>query len=162
MQYLVDGHNLIPFIPGLHLSDMDDEDNLIHLLQIHARVSRSRIEVFFDRAAVGRAGARKMGTIMAHFLPEGYIADKAIIEKVRSLKNTASGCTVVSQDREVQSACRHLGAKIMDSREFAAQIQVSLRKDQQQRAEKGSMDAGELEEWMRLFEAGKPDKNRQD
>ena len=50
MPYLIDGHNLIPKIPGLSLEMLDDEDRLIELLQEFARVRRQRIEVFFDQA----------------------------------------------------------------------------------------------------------------
>ena len=33
MSYLIDGHNLIPKIPGLTLRQMDDENELIEILQ---------------------------------------------------------------------------------------------------------------------------------
>jgi predicted RNA-binding protein with PIN domain len=49
MQYLIDGHNLIPKVPGLSLSDPDDEEQLINKLSGWARISRQKIIVFFDR-----------------------------------------------------------------------------------------------------------------
>jgi hypothetical protein len=33
MPYIVDGHNLIPKVPGLNLQDMEDELQLVELLQ---------------------------------------------------------------------------------------------------------------------------------
>ena len=53
MQYIIDGHNLIPNIRGLTLSDLDDEQALIDLLTPFLRAKKSRAMVFFDRAGTG-------------------------------------------------------------------------------------------------------------
>ena len=62
MPYLIDGHNLIPKLAGFSLSAMDDEMQLIPLLQTFSRVRRQPVEVYFDRAPAGHAGARRFGT----------------------------------------------------------------------------------------------------
>ncbi|MBP1702274.1 MAG: hypothetical protein H6Q38_1381, partial [Chloroflexi bacterium] len=43
MPYIVDGHNLIPKIPGLSLRAIDDEMQLIELLQEFCRVQRKAL-----------------------------------------------------------------------------------------------------------------------
>ena len=40
MGYLIDGHNLIPKIPGMSLRMEDDEQELIQLLQDFSRYKR--------------------------------------------------------------------------------------------------------------------------
>ena len=58
MPYLIDGHNLIPRIPGLSLKDLDDETALIQILQRFAARQGSRVDVFFDRAPPGQADSK--------------------------------------------------------------------------------------------------------
>jgi len=42
---IIDGHNLVPKIPGLHLKDEDDEVRLIELLQEYCRLARRQAEL---------------------------------------------------------------------------------------------------------------------
>ena len=71
MPYLVDGHNLIPNIPGITLKDLDDESDLIGLLERFASRERTRVEVFFDQAPPSRAGSRSFARVKAHFIRQG-------------------------------------------------------------------------------------------
>lgn len=122
---IIDGHNLIPKVPGLSLSDPDDEQNLIDLLQRYARHRRGapkRIEVFFDRAPLGRAGVRSYGRLVAHFVQEGKTADEAIRQFVTALGKSARNVTVISSDRQVQAGARELRAAVMSSEDFARQL----------------------------------------
>jgi len=162
MQYLIDGHNLIPFIPGISLSDMDDEQSLVRMLQIHARVSRSKLEVFFDKAPAGRAGTRKVGMITVHSISVTSIADTAIIAKVKSMKKGASSWTVVSSDNRVKTECRRGGARVVESEEFSKMIQKSLEKDRHQEKEQPVVDPGDIEEWIKVFGDGSPKDRYQD
>jgi len=50
MNYIIDGHNLIPNIPGLSLSDLDDEPRMIAIVREFCRLSRSHAELYFDGA----------------------------------------------------------------------------------------------------------------
>ncbi len=86
MQYIIDGHNLIPNIRGLTLSDLDDEQALIDVLTPFLRAKKSRAMVFFDRAATGQAGQRNFGLIKAVFVPAGQTADSAIASYIRQSK----------------------------------------------------------------------------
>ena len=53
MPFIVDGHNLIPKVPGLNLQDMEDELQLVELLQEFCRINRKQVEVYFDNAPPG-------------------------------------------------------------------------------------------------------------
>ena len=78
---LIDGHNLVPKIKGLTLSMLDDEMELIQILSEYARITRKKMEVYFDNAPFDKAGTRKFGSITAHFVRQGMTADEAMIQR---------------------------------------------------------------------------------
>ena len=49
MTYLIDGHNLIPYIAELSLDQLDDEEELVTLLVNFSIKQNCQIEVYFDR-----------------------------------------------------------------------------------------------------------------
>ena len=157
MPYLIDGHNLIPHIAGLRLESPDDEQRLIRLLQAFASTRRQKIEVFFDRAAIGKAGTQSFGQVTAHFVVREMTADAAIAARLRQMGKSASGWTVVSSDREVQAAARHWRAHILSSDEFARQLINSQHRPQ--REEKPQPTAAEVEEMLRLFKNKRNEKS---
>ena len=122
MQYLVDGHNLIPAL-GLSLRSAEDEMQLVARLQVFCRVERSRAEVYFDGAPAGQAGPRRFGLVTAHFVRQTSTADSAIRARLASLGNAARNWTVVSADREVQAAARAVRAEVVSSQDFASRMQ---------------------------------------
>ncbi len=151
MLYLIDGHNLIPYVKGLNLSDLDDELRLIEYLQIFARVKRTKIEVFFDRAAAGHSGSRRFGSLTAHFIPSFTIADVAIINRVRAIGKAAGNCTVVTSDQRVMAECRNMKARLMDSPTFAKMLgenQTLVRKGMNEQVE---ISEDEVADWLELF-----------
>lgn len=151
MPYLIDGHNLIPKLRGLTLDQIDDEIRLIELLQEFCRISRKQVEVFFDRAPAGQAGARVYGMVIARFVREGITADQAIRRKLDRLAGAARNWTVVSSDHEVQAAARASRAHVLSAEEFARQLAATLAADGAMPDEKPSMSPEEIEEWLRLF-----------
>jgi uncharacterized protein len=121
--YIIDGHNLIPKIPGLSLADMDDEMSLVEMLQTYARARGKRdIEVYFDGAPAGQAGVRVFGMIRAHFVASGMTADEAIRRCLVGLGRQARNATVVSSDRQVQANARSAQAKVVRSENFALEL----------------------------------------
>ena len=78
MPYLVDGHNLIPHLPGLSLKAIDDELELIEWLRAFCQQKRKDVEVFFDQAPPGYAASRRYGRVTAHFVRQGTTVDAAI------------------------------------------------------------------------------------
>ena len=152
MPYIIDGHNLIPKIPGLNLGDLDDELQLVKLLQDFCRVKRKNVEVFFDQAPAGSSGARTFGCVVARFIRQGRTADQAIQEKLRRLGGDARNWTVVSSDREVRNSARSARAKSMRVEEFAQQLLglVGDKSEDLQTNEAG-LSSQEIAEWMELF-----------
>lgn len=157
MPYLIDGHNLIPKIPGLSLRLMDDEIELIQKLQEYCRRSGKRVEVYFDNAPVGQARTQSYGSVKAHFVRSGRTADDAIVSRLRNLGRSAQNWTVVSSDRQVQSAARATHAKVISSDEFVGFL---LTAELEESSDQGtdvdlSLSSSEIDEWLKLFDDGK-------
>ncbi len=157
MPYLIDGHNLIPKMPGMSLSDTEDELELVERLQQFCRASRHKVEVYFDKAPLGYAGSRRYGSVMAHFVREGRTADRAIADRLRSMKKSAANWTVVSSDHEVQSEARAARAQVLTSEEFARLLVNTTGKPAARADDKVDhpMSDQEVEEWLRLFKSKK-------
>lgn len=150
MQYLIDGHNLIPKLPGLSLSDPDDEEQLIEKLSAWARISKHKVTVFFDRAPQGWAGTRSSSPVTAVFVRDGKTADSAIMDELTKLKNAAKNVAVVSSDRMVQAAARAAHAKVIKSEDFAAEL-AEYKRAPGVASEKPALTSGEIAEWEKIF-----------
>jgi uncharacterized protein len=160
MRYLIDGHNLIPKVPGLSLEAVDDEQQLIESLQDFCRRSGRRqrsawLEVFFDQAPPGQAGTRRYGMVKAHFVRQGKTADQAILEQLRRLGKQARNYTVVSSDHQVQNAAHEVRAGVLSSEAFAALLGASGAETGQARENRPdiTLDPQEVNEWLDLFGA---------
>jgi len=155
MPYLIDGHNLIPKL-GLRLDSMEDEMELVAILQEYCRLTRrSGLEVYFDGAPAVHAGTRKMSPITAHFVPLSSSADEAIRKRLKSLGKGARNWTVVTSDRQVQAEARAVQAEILSSETFAALLKEA-RSLTPKPVREQKLSQEEIEDWMRLFQKGKP------
>jgi len=153
MPYIIDGHNLIPRIPGLSLQDIDDEMQLVEMLQDFCRISRKKVEVYFDNAPPGQLKVRKFGHVTVFFVRAGTTADQAIKQKLHRLGNESRNWSVVSSDREVQSAARAARATVIPTQTFAGQL---LRTGEQTHtstdiSETPTISSEEVEDWLKLF-----------
>lgn len=151
MQYIIDGHNLIPRIAGLSLSDPEDENKLIDLLTPFLRAKKSRAMVFFDHAATGQSGQRNFGLVKAFFVPQGQIADNAIANYLHQLGGSARNYTVVSSDRMVQATAHAHHANSLQSQEFAAQLERFYEETPASETSDPSLSALEIAQWEELF-----------
>ena len=159
MPYIVDGHNLIPKIPGLSLQEMDDEQHLLEMLQEFCRRQRKQVEVFFDNAPPGGVRARNLGSVTARFVRQGTTADDAIRKRLGNLGREARNWTVVSSDQAVQAEARAVHARAMPSEAFARLLVQSLddtRADQGETSD-AAPDPEEVDEWLQLFGSGERD-----
>ncbi len=154
MPYLIDGHNLIPKL-GLRLDDPDDELELGRILQNFARVKRHQVEVYFDGAPAGQAGMRKLGTVRAHFVPFGQTADSAIRARLDSMGKSAKNWTVVSSDREVQSAAKANQAQAMSAEAFVHLLRSVSSPSVKNSTNDKKLSAGEVDEWLKIFRGDK-------
>ena len=126
MPYLIDGHNLIGAMPGLSLSDPDDEARLTSLLQRFCSRRRQRVTVYFDRRAPASPQPTAMGCVTARFVTASDTADAAIRRHLQRLGGEARNWTVVSSDSEVTQAARRAGARPIASRDFAEMLQRAV------------------------------------
>ncbi|MBK7455607.1 MAG: NYN domain-containing protein [Anaerolineales bacterium] len=150
MPFLIDGHNLIPKL-GLRLDTPNDELELIPFLQEFARLKRQQVEVYFDGAPIGQAGTRKLGTVQAHFVRLGQSADNAIRLRLKKMEKEAKNWTVVSSDREVQSAARFFHAQFISSEEFVKMIRLAVNSAPKADLDNKKISPKEVDEWLRIF-----------
>jgi len=150
---IIDGHNLVPKIPGLHLKDEDDEVRLIEILQEYCRQARRQAELFFDGSPEPRVNQRKNGLVHVHYIKIGYSADDAIIQYCRNLGGDKDNWTVISSDHRIQNAALGLGLKSMNSDVFSHVITTTLSSEAavQQKREK-PLTSGEVDEWLAFFD----------
>jgi predicted RNA-binding protein with PIN domain len=153
MPYLIDGHNLIPRIPGLALADVDDEMQLVEMLQEFCRRTRKQAEVYFDNAPPGGSRARTFGPVLARFIRQGYSADDAIKERLKRLGRASRNWTVVSSDQSVQAEARASQAHIQNSEAFARLLVQTLEQSGQENRETSdvTLPPGEVDDWLKLF-----------
>ena len=164
--YLIDGHNLIPKVTGLSLSDPDDEVRLIEILQVFSRIRRQKVEVYFDGAPPGQAGTRTYGVIRAHYVPKGQTADEAIRSRLDALGPQARETLVISSDHRVQSEARAHHGPFLDSELFARELSAvpqspkaapeppaPAKKPAEKRGTKSqpNLSSDEVSEWLDLF-----------
>ncbi len=158
MTYIIDGHNLIPHIPGLHLADLDDEDALIRQLQEFHRVSRRAIEVFFDNAPAGHSGKKRKGMVKVHYVRAGMTADAAILRHLKDLGKGARNVTVVSSDRQVAAGARSYHADVKVSAVFAQEMLAAIIQAQKAPEETPSPDDADTAYWLEQFGRDKSDR----
>jgi predicted RNA-binding protein with PIN domain len=153
MPYIIDGHNLIPKIPGLTLREMDDEIQLVQLLQDFGRLQRKRLEVFFDNSPPGQPRAQKFGMVTARFVRQGMTADEAIHNRLRRLGGAARNWTVISSDLAVQNFAREARAHFISSEEFAKVLTGALQASDEIEGEIRDipLNSDELDDWLKLF-----------
>jgi len=156
MPYIIDGHNLIPKTPGLNLGDIDVEINLIKRLADFCRQRGRTVEVFFDKASAGRAGIQKHGRITAHYIRQGSSADSAIRSHLRKAGRSARNMVVFSSDREVASAAREAGARVISSQDFVRMhlLENPELDDVMEKDANLSLDPDAVDEWLDLFKGG--------
>ena len=153
MPYLIDGHNLVPHIPGFSLSDLDDEIELIQSLQKFANKRRTKVEVYFDHAPPTHARRQNHGLVTAVFVRQESNADRAIKARLTQLGKQAKNWTVVSSDREIITEARSYQSRVLKSSEFAQLIQEWLSGDQPGETKEEDSDQPNLEVdyWLDQF-----------
>jgi predicted RNA-binding protein with PIN domain len=151
MAYLIDGHNLIPKVPGISLQDIDDELKLIEWLQRFSRLRRKQVEVYFDLAPAGFSSQRSYGQVKAHFVRQGTTADQAIQARLTRMGKAARNIIVVSSDRQVQASARAAQAHFISSEAFAFEL-LNLPEEKSNRPqEEPSLTEQEVADWEELF-----------
>ena len=153
MPYIVDGHNLIPHIPGINLADLEDEKELINLLGKFSSQRRTRIEVYFDQAPPTRDRRQSSGLVTAHFIRAGSTADQAIKTRLSRLGKAAKNWTVVSSDREILVEARSHHCSVIKSPEFARTLTQAAppRVSGDEKTDQPEVSDSEVDYWMDQF-----------
>jgi uncharacterized protein len=156
MPYLIDGHNLIAQMPGVSLSDPDDEVQLVLRLRQFAARKRQKITVVFDHGIPG-GWSRDLSTgpVKVVFAGSHTNADRVILERIREAK-TPTDIKLVSSDGEIRRAAEAWRVQVIASQDFA----VTLHKPPpgeppRDPRENIQLSKDEVKEWMRVFKKGK-------
>lgn len=147
MPFLIDGHNLIPHIRGLSLSQLDDELALLELLDAYFKKERKNAIVFFDRAATGGDQDIRRGFVTAHFTRPPLNADQAIRNAVRRLGRSAANYTVITSDNAVGDNALRLGARVLSSVEFARKLSAPVKSRKSGKHE----PVEDVDYWLNVF-----------
>lgn len=119
MRYLIDGHNLINFLPNIALDDPHDEVKLVLKLRgFCAKKRRTRCTVIFDHGLPG--GKSQLSTTDVEVVFASYLqtnADRILKERIREIKDI-QGWTLVTSDNEVREEAIQRGMKALKSPEF--------------------------------------------
>ena len=154
MNYLIDGHNLIPKVSGLDLKMADDELLLIELLLGFCNQNQHNVEVYFDNSPPGQPDTRHFGRVRATFIRQNQSADHAILSRLHKLGRSAGNWTVVSSDRQVLAAARQMHAQVLKSEKFASLLTTypdrSIAQDNERNT--SHVSQAEVDEWLELFE----------
>ena len=156
MSLIIDGHNLVPKMPGVSLADPDDEMKLIKILQDYGRLRRKPIEVYFDKATPGMSGEKHFGRVVAYFIQQGITADQSIMNRLKKLGRRAKNVTVVSSDRQVRKAAQAAHTKLMTSEEFVTDWQALLEEEPELDPRSRLLSSDEVEMWEDIFRHGHP------
>jgi uncharacterized protein len=152
MHWMIDGHNLIPHVPGISLHDLDDEAALIEWLSTYTRKTQDEIELFFDKGNNGSLKPKRVNRIRITFVPSIRTADQAIIDRLQDLGGKAADYTVVSSDHVVQVNARAARAKVMESSAFVQRVQKKLSREVIPTTEIQGIPDEEIQWWVDFFE----------
>jgi hypothetical protein len=152
MPVLVDGHNLIAKLPGIHLDDPDDEERLVERLRRYQARTGKRLTVFFD---AGLPGGPDQGLstskVRVVFASAGGSADKLIVRRVRRSRDP-QGLTVVTSDHKIIAAVERLGARAVRAETFAAELgAVPASAASDEAADDVRLSSSEVDQWLALF-----------
>jgi len=155
MHYLIDGHNLIAFLPDIQLDDPEDEARLVGRLKNWAGGSRKRrITVYFDKGLIGGKDRRLSGWgVEVVFASTKSSADALLMRHLKQLPNPAE-YTLVSSDREIIAVARERRVAHLPSAAFAALLEekpAAPPAPPDQEMVDPSLSPGEVQEWLELF-----------
>ena len=148
MPYLIDGHNLIPKIKGLHLDQLDDEQSLLSLLEKYFKRIRKKAVVYFDKASLSSSMGFNSAYLIAHFVHAPSTADDVIILQLQKLSGNAKNYTIVTSDNWIADKARAVGASVINSEDFAR----ILHNDSQKAQGKSKSCENDIDYWLDIFQ----------
>lgn len=155
MHFLIDGHNLIAKMPGISLSDPDDEAQLIlRLRRWVAANPKRRVTVYFDGGLPGgRAPHLSATRLEVVFASSGQPADDLLLRHLRRIKNPPE-YTLVTSDRKIVAAAEKRRVTVLLSEDFAPELAedaTAAPPPPREVVEKPLLSEAEVAAWMELF-----------
>jgi len=158
MPYLVDGHNLIGFMPDLDFDDPDDEAKLVIKLRgfvaSHTKARKKhKVVVIFDRGLPGGKSALSNGAVEVIFASElRSNADEVIKQRIRKTRD-AKNWTVVTSDNEVLQVATSHKMRGMRCAEFARLMKEIKQKQATSVATSSNpiVSESDVDEWLAIF-----------
>jgi hypothetical protein len=164
MRYLIDGHNLIGQMPGINLSDADDEAQLVLLLRRYANARRGRtVLVVFDRGVYGHLQRLDGYGVTCRFARSLQDADAQLVRQIQSVSRPREW-TVVTSDRSIARVAQDCDIRVISAQSFADQLRALDQPRPGQVTAPGEkprdthLSAAEIDEWLRLFGAEPEDQ----
>ena len=149
MPYLIDGHNLIPKIPGIQLDHLDDEQALLILLDYYFKKIRKKAVVYFDHASLEAPSVLNTAYLRAHFVRKPSSADEAILLHLKELKGDARNYTIITSDHWIADNARSVGASVVSSDDFASTL---LKNAQKPPKKAKNINDGDIDYWLDVFQ----------
>src|SRR5690606_7609233 len=155
MHFVIDGHNLIAKMPGISLSDPDDEAQLIlRLRRWVAANPKRRVTVYFDGGLPGgRAPHLSATRLEVVFASSGQPADDLLLRHLRRIKNPPE-YTLVTSDRKIVAAAEKRRVTVLLSEDFAPELAedaTAAPPPPREVVEKPLLSEAEVAAWMELF-----------
>ena len=161
-EIVIDGYNLLhKLFPEIRRQPLERcRQKTEAMLQSYLRKGRCMITIVYDGGNVRESSS--CTSICTVYTAAGVSADAWIIDYVKSLNTSRKMVTIVSSDREVCRYCKAYGARCLDSEAFIATLDIKksqsggLHQSAGRKFSDGFLENSEVEEWMRLFEKGRP------
>lgn len=152
MPYLIDGHNLVNFVPGLSLAAPDDEAQLVTRLHQWLARAGKRGVVFFDQGQPGHPAGGN-ATLQVRFVRPPRTADQAIEDFLHQTPNPA-GWTVVTADQRLSMLARRLRAQVRAPAAWLREMHHARPTTVRQKTQ--GLSASEVAEWEQAFAQRQP------
>ncbi len=149
--YLIDGHNLIGFVPDIALDDPNDEALLVQKLISFTARTKKQCVVVFDYGLPGGTSRMSTRSVQVVFASQRSNADKVIIARIGKIKD-ALNWTIVTSDREVRAIARGRNMSVLTSEEFSRLLEsppepvIDVGE-----AVHLNITAEEVDEWLKVF-----------
>lgn len=152
MPYLIDGHNLIAYLPDIELDDPHDEAKLVIKLRGFMARKRKKCVVIFDQGLPGGPSHLSTHSVSVVFAAAGQTnADSIIRERIKRTTDV-KGWVVVTSDREILSEAEQAGMGALKCVEFAhLMLRPHKQKPHKGIDEQVYVSPKEVEEWLAIF-----------
>ena len=157
---VVDGYNLIhrspDLRPGPERTLEESRDKLVNLLSWAVGAGDARFIVVFDGAEGHDSSTTSSARVEVRWSRPPAKADDVIRHLVEDQVERVDRLTVVTADLEVARHARAMGANVALSDLFVASV-LGPERVREAGEKPGTLSRNELEEWARMFRAGRPD-----